>query len=901
MEGEALTTTTTLAASLAPADASGRSSSDVLLTTARLYLPFFAFTWLLFEVLRRRKQKLFEPVNHFDFPAERRTKWFAWIPFVLSISDADIFDKCGLDAWVFLRFIRIGQKVALLCVVLSFALFPLYSMEPLKLAVQGDAALNGTVALGVDTTESLAATLVPADWVERITLSNVGPGDWRLLVTVLAAYAVTLYVMYLLVAEYNLYRKRRHAFLAKKGAQQYSIVVSDLPHALRRPQTLMAYMDYLFPGTVYSVYIGVECQRLEELVNERTQLQYRLEAAESDLEDAEAKQKAALEAGKTPSAVARPHHKVDYKFLGICCGKEVDSIEFYRQEIARVTKTIVAVRKSILDEQFDPIKESKPSYGTLAGGPRWSSLKNLEQKLASTLRASTSVLASEAEPLMKPSSTSTFVQAPPDSSASAAKASPNVMRSCAFVSFRSLRSAQAAQQLLQTENPVKMRVQPAPHIDDVQWENFGLPQGSKSTWVLISAISTLLIVVFWTVPTAFVASLAKPENLRQMSSFARRLLDAQPWLERVLEQSSPLILSLMNTLANVVFKMLATREGHLSRTEVDASLFVKLNNFQVFQMFFVSAVTGSLLAQVAAVVDQPKRLVFFLGSSIAGQSLLFITFTLVQICVNLPLMMLRVMPILMGTLHDLFAPSFAKKPVPQPWLFLSPLNYESELEAPFSLAQQYLIFLLVVVFAPIAPLVGYVGLLFFASSELIYKRFFFFVNLPKWNTQNSMGAFWPPLFTSLLGALLMAQFTLIGLLSLKPAGYGTLVLATGLPCCTFLFYWYSMTLFNFPRAADFLPLDQCCDVDDDRKDDAFTFLDGVYQQPAMAKAYLDSRDSADDAARDKNAHIDSTGGSVVSQPPSAEPHAPSLEATGHEDSLAALNAAGDDAPASTKA
>lgn len=882
--------TTSPVAALSAEDAT-RSPSEVLLTTAIVYLPLFALAWLLFEVLRRRKPQLFEPLNPFNFPEADRTKWFAWIPFVYSISDTDIFEKSGLDAWVFLRFIRIGQKVSLLCVVSSFALFPIYAWKPLALTTD-DAAVQASALEGAETLaegiESFAERIVHVDWIDRMTLSNVGPGDWRLLFTVLAAYAITFYVMRLLIAEYTTYRKRRHAFLSKNAAQQYTIVVSDLPHALRRPQTLMAYMDYLFPSTVYSVYIGVECRRLEELVEQRTQLQYHLEAAESDLQDAEAKNKTSLEEGKAGSTTQalRPHHKVDYRFLGICCGKEVDSIDHYRQEIEKLTQQIVKERKSILDQQFDPIKESKPQYGTMDKGPKWSSLRNLEQKLSSTLRSSTSVLTGENEPLVK---SSLQDNSGADSSSSS---DPQVMRSCAFVSFRSLRSAQAAQQLLQTENPIKMRVQAAPHIDDVLWENFGLPQSSKSTWVLISAIASLLIVVFWTIPTAFVTSLAKPENLRQMSSFAGRLLDTQPWLQQFLEQSTPLILSLMNSLSNVVFKMLATREGHLSVTEVDASLFSKLNSFQVFQMFFVSTVTGSILAQVAAVVEQPSRIVFFLGSSIASQSLFFITYIVVQICVNLPMMLLRVTPILIGTVHQILAPTYAKKPVPQPWMFLNPLNYESELEAPFSLAQQYLIFLLVVVFTPIAPLVGYAGGLFFIASELIYKRFFFFVNQPKWGTQNSMGAFWPPLFMFSLGALLMAQVTLIGLLSLKPAGYFVLILSTGLPCCTFLFYWYSITLFNLAHAADYLPLDQCCDLDDERKDGTFTFLDGVYQQPAMAKAYSDPSDSVD-APSDANAHIDSTGGSVTSQPPSAAP-APPLDTTiHHENSLAALNAAGD--------
>ncbi|CAI5728288.1 unnamed protein product [Hyaloperonospora brassicae] len=829
-----------------------QAAANVLLTSVTVYFPLFLVLVLVYEWLRPRVPHVYAPENVADFPQSKQRKFLGWVPFVWRIDESHVAEKCGLDAWVLLRFMQLGRKVALLCVLCSLALFPMYFFTAAVLEAQEEekhhhdhrlshllpahngesnasvAAITSLMMLMLDaqlevgsnaSKDVLADGKLKLDVVDRLTIANVGKDDWRLYFTVLVAYIISCYVMRLLLNEYTVYRKRRHEFLTRKHPQQYSVVISDLPQAQRRPQTLQAYLNFLFPDSVHSVYIGVECAALEKVLEKRRTIVYHLYAANVQL--AKAKSKAS-----DHDVIQRPKNYIGRRFFGLCGGgKKVDAVDYYTEELQKVEAEMVRVRDDILRSQSAEKAQdvtSGKSYGSMsaAASRGFSSLSELTEKLRAT---KSSVWRDETLPLL-------HVSMP-------VPKRPNVMRSSAFVSFRNIRSAQAAQQLLQVENPRCMVVLPAPNICDVQWENFGLPHKLKARWKLVSMGVSLWIGLFWTVPTAFVASMASVDELRHLFPWLGGFMEKSPWLLIALQQTAPLVYSAMNGLANVIFRLLSTQEGYLSISEVEASRFTKLCFFQAFQMFFVSALAGSIITEFMLFLDQPRALFFFLGNTIANQSMMFITFIITQLCVNTPLFLLRVSPLAISAAHRVLAPLHAKLPQPQEWMGLCPINFRTDLDVPMNLAQQYLVFLFVVVFAPIAPLVGYFGAMFFVVSELSYRRCLFFVNSSRWAANNLMGVYWPPLYSFVIGALIIGQCTLIGLLSLKSGGYGPIGLTTMLPFITLAFHWYAVDLSRLNRAAESLPLDQCCDIDEERKDDPLDFLDDIYRQPAMVEAF----------------------------------------------------------------
>ncbi|CEG39839.1 hypothetical protein PHYSODRAFT_252187 [Plasmopara halstedii] len=827
-----------------------QAAANVLLTSLAVYFPLFIVLILLYETVRHRVPHVYAPNNHANYSEAKQSFFLGWVPFLWHIDEVKVAEKCGLDAWVLLRFMRIGRKVALLCIMCSFALFPMYFFtaaaikeqemqrhhhsqllsdqgeEPNATAVAGITSmimmlLDEQVVVGNGSSNPMYFNgKVELDVVDRLTIANVGKDDWRIFFTVIVAYGISIYVMRLLLREYTIYRKRRHEFLMRKHPQQYSVVISDLPVSQRHPKTLQAYLDFLFPDSVHSVYIGVDCAELERLLDKRQDLVYQIYAAKLKYS---AK---VYDHGVTK----RPKELIGRRFFGLCGeGIEVDAIDHYTEELQRLEMEIKRTRDEILQHQpalsTQRLSNDKQYGSTSATATRgFSTLGKLSEKLRKTkLRMEESRWGEEGLPLLHPG-----VPIPKR---------PNLTRSCAFVSFRSIRSAQAAQQLLQVENPRRMVVQPAPNICDVQWKNFGLPHKVKAKWKLISAGVSLLIGCFWTVPTAFVASMSSVDELQHIFPWLNGILEKYPWILIALQQTAPLIYSAMNGLANVIFKFLSTQEGHLSISEVEASRFTKLCFFQAFQMFFVSALAGSFITEFMLFLNQPRMIFFFLGNTIANQSMMFITFIITQFCVDMSLFLLRISPIVKSAAYHLLAPMHVKLPKPRDWMGLCPVNYQTDLDTPMNLAQQYLVFLIVVVFAPIAPLVGYFGAVFFAVSELSYKRCLFFVNSSRWATTNSMGVFWPPLYSFVIGALIIGQCTLVGVLSLKSAGFGPIGFTVMLPLITLIFHWYAVDLSHLKRAAENLPLDQCCDIDEERKNESFDFLDGVYQQPAMKEAF----------------------------------------------------------------
>jgi hypothetical protein len=95
-----------------------------------------------------------------------------------------------------------------------------------------------------------------------------------------------------------------------------------------------------------------------------------------------------------------------------------------------------------------------------------------------------------------------------------------------------------------------------------------------------------------------------------------------------------------------------------------------------------------------------------------------------------------------------------------------------------------------------------------------------------------MGAFWPRLYKFCIGALVLAQMTLLGLLSLKNAP-GEFICVLILLCIV-LFFHHSVEKL-FPRLGKYLPLTECERLDTlrDGQNYSYHFLDNVYVQPAM--------------------------------------------------------------------
>ncbi|EQC26351.1 hypothetical protein SDRG_15838 [Saprolegnia diclina VS20] len=747
------------------------SPSRAIVTSMKIYLPILVVSVGALELLRRRHPVAFacrRRAGHLATSlASESFGFLEWVVPVAKVSDDAIVELCGLDALVLLRFLRLGRKLATCGILLSIVLLPVYA-----------------------TADWTSSTL---DLLDREGITGLRPGDPRLWASLLSMYVLSLYTMHLLLAEYKAFVRRRHAFLSKLDVQQYSVVINDLPRTLRTREALTKYLKYLFPTSLQAVVLSVECGHLEGLVASRDHFRMKLEHALAE----------------SARSGDRPLHIVKTR------GTAVDAIEYFERKLKSRNDVIPIEIETIEDKQR--VLHAAMTDETLNDAACVSDHHYDEEDERHDNDLRESLIEYHAE----------WTQ--PSQSSKQTRSLLKIMRHSAFVTFSSLQSAHIAQQLLQTETPTTMLVEAAPAPADVVWENIGVSRKVRSTWQYVSVLLTTAIVVFWTIPTAVVASFAKVENLRQVWPSLDDAFAEHGWILSVFQQLAPLGLVAMTAIAPVVFSLLSRREGHASTASVDASIFVKLGYFQFIQIFFVSVFFGSFLTivdNIRAILDSPSSIINLLGRSIPAQASSFMSFLIIKTGLSLSLELLRVVPYLLSRVYLVCAPQLTKRERSMPWYGLRPLNEPGELQYSMLLPDYYQAVLLTLTFSPMSPLMAYFGALFFALSDVVYRRQLLFVYDPNVHTT---GAYWPHLYSFVITALVVAQCTLLGVLSLKQAP-GPATAALVLPVLTLLFHFHVAAL--YPRTAANLPLLECCRLDVLRSPGA-TFPPTTYVQPAL--------------------------------------------------------------------
>ncbi|CEG35776.1 hypothetical protein L914_11304 [Plasmopara halstedii] len=774
--------------------------SGTVKTSASIYFPILTAGFLLFECLCRRFRAVYDCRHEEEkiFSASlytRSGKIFRWVYANFCVSDDEVLHRCGLDTLTLLRFLRLGQKLALLAVGCSIVLFPLYAT-----AVQ---PLTSRVSI---------------DPLTRISMSNLPERSDRLWAPTVVAFVMSTYAMKLLIKEYKVYVSCRHDVMGRMEAPQYSVLVNDLPLHLRTRQTLERYMSKIFPSSIRNVYVALECATLNALLNRR-------EKSRNDLEHALA---------MCDRSCKRPLHRKGQSWIGMMVcqngsrGVIVDSIDHYQNELATLNEEVANEIQSIdnaqaqLASQVEIEERGMDSLGDSEKRDMADPGRNWPKRIKmfrrdSEMKESQFVDRSGGAEQLRSSSDRNDIDEFDTKKTHQGEREMNqyerdqirnqnpirVMRRAAFVSFTSLMSAQVAQQTSQSKDPECMAVMPAPHVDDISWENIGLRYQTRMFGTLLSSLVSATIVLFWTIPTAFVASLASVESLRRTLPFLNKAIVNYPILEEIFKQIAPIALALLSALAPLVFNFLSDREGHPSKTEVRAALFTKLAYFQLVQIFFVTVIVGTILDSLKEILNQPKQLVSMLGRSMPQQSTFFISYVIVQTGLGLILELLRVVPLVWSALFALLAPKHTRRERNSSWMGLRNISKTDPFDPTNSLADCFLVLLVTLTFAPIAPLVCYFTWLFFFMAEIVYRRQILYVYKP---TCFALGAYWPRLFKFCIIALVVAQLTLIGILSLKKAAIPSIMI-TVLIIIVLLFSYHVLSL--YPIVAKFLPLMEC--------------------------------------------------------------------------------------------
>jgi Late exocytosis, associated with Golgi transport/Cytosolic domain of 10TM putative phosphate transporter len=221
----------------------------------------------------------------------------------VAVSDEETLRCVGLDAYMFLRILRLGARICAFGTALSAILLPVYAT--------GTNAGNATEQFNL------------------LTLAKVAQGtSWRIYVTALVWWIFVAAVLREFYSEWVLYAKNRADYLARGDPDapvptRYTILVEMVPENTDRH--LKEYFGKLFPDKVLQTCACWKTSDLEQLIQDRQGNILKLEKA------------TALSHAKPKKA--RPLIKVN--------GSKVDAMDHYQSEIDRLNGAIDAMRSQV--------------------------------------------------------------------------------------------------------------------------------------------------------------------------------------------------------------------------------------------------------------------------------------------------------------------------------------------------------------------------------------------------------------------------------------------------------------------------------------------------------------------------------------------------------------------------
>lgn len=155
------------------------------------------------------------------------------------------------------------------------------------------------------------------------------------------------------------------------------------------------------------------------------------------------------------------------------------------------------------------------------------------------------------------------------------------VRDGGFVTFTTLTAKNQCVQMLHHGTPFTFQVTEAPLPKHIYWNNVGLTHGKQQLGYLAAQALTVTLCLFWTIPIAFVTSFSQVDSLKTIIPGLEDAIVAHPWIEPLFAQLGPMLLVILKGMLPFILTKFCEREGHVSQTELNASLFTKLSLFLV--------------------------------------------------------------------------------------------------------------------------------------------------------------------------------------------------------------------------------------------------------------------------------------------------------------------------------
>ena len=352
-----------------------------------------------------------------------------------------------------------------------------------------------------------------------------------------------------------------------------------------------------------------------------------------------------------------------------------------------------------------------------------------------------------------------------------------------FLSFNSLQATSFLRQSHIFDSAFDMHVKDAPATEDIIWSNinrghiFGYIQQS------LSLLITVVLTFFFAIPVSIISAMNSYNSImnyfatHHVSPQADKMLDQlntwfethQKWRSRVdylLPLISPWLLLGLLALVPVVLSLFMRSIFRDARTvsECDRLLFSRYNVFLFYNAFLVYIITSSVMENLAgASVSEVMKNI---GATLPKPAAFYLKFILIKGLMGLPFELIRSSSYIIWMFKLLFINDETLSNRSKTVIGLRSIYHPGSFPYGKLLSEHMLIFLLVMCYAAIAPVILPCGVMFFLLSYIVYKQQLLYVYEPEYE---SGGKVFLSMVNYYFFALLISQILLLCLLVTKLA------------------------------------------------------------------------------------------------------------------------------------
>ncbi|VEU24095.1 DEKNAAC105399 [Brettanomyces naardenensis] len=696
-------------------------------------------------------------------PSIGRHSLFGWLPTVYRITEDEVIQYAGLDAYVFLGFFKMAIKLLSVCWLFSAAV-----ISPIRYYFTGDYDDDSGKHPGKDepaVNDTMSYSFLPSK-KNPIDI----PIDSRayLALYVIFTYVFTLVALHFLTQQAAKVIKRRQEVLGHQSSvTDRTIRLTGVPPELRSERALKETIDSLGIGKAEKIVICKEWKKLDQLYKQRARILERLERAWAEY----------LGNGKSGYNV-RPFAASSYP-LGEASANSENSGDQTADQVGMFSESGEQQQAHYHDveSQTEPDTES---------------VHRDDDLVPSDFVPSTSVPSSSAtlkRPLVRTGFLNMFGRKVDaidyytqqlravDGEILEARTRHYAATPTAFVTLDSVAAAQMFAQAVLDPRIGFLITTPAPAPRDIIWENLTLPHRGRALKQAYITVVTGLLAVAFIVPVGYLATLLNLKTIRKFWPALGELLDGHPWTQDFVVDLLPVYLyTLLNFVIPYIYVWVSSKQGFVSYGEEELSV-VSKNFFYVFvNMFLVFTMAGTA-SNYWGYLSDSKKLALQLAASLRGLSSFYVDTILLQGLGMQPFKLL-----LFGQLFNFsFFRASCKTPRHYMQLYKPPLfNFGLNLPIPL------LTLIITLLYSVMSTKILSAGLAYFIVGFYVYKFQLIYSCI---HPQHSTGQVMPIIFRRVILGLLLFQLTVAGSLALSNAWILSLCL-TPLPFITLTSLWY---------------------------------------------------------------------------------------------------------------